>query len=415
MKGTKLIMILFVVFFVGNLNAQNDTLQSRKNAVNIYLDAENIQYIKDNITFVNYVRDLKNADVHILETTNSAGNGGEEYFYIFTGQNKYFGRNDTLKFNTTADNSNDEIRQKQVQILKLGLMQYVAHSQFANDISINFSKPITDVITEDKWRSWVINLNGYAFVRAESSYKNYSVWSSVNASKITDDIKIEIDYNNNINGSVFYFDDNPPVKSKTTSNFFSALVAKSLGNHWALGGKLGVGNSTYSNLKIKASALPTIEYNIFDYNKYNTIQLRIQYSVGAEYDIYYDTTIYNQTEQLLGLEKLGVAFKINKKWGYVNSSVSFSNYMYDFSKNSVNFQNSINIRLFKGFSVNFNGAYAIIHDQIGLPKQGLNYEEILLRQQENSTDFSYWLSAGISYTFGSIYNNVVNPRFNDIY
>jgi len=28
------------------------------------------------------------------------------------------------------------------------------------------------------------------------------------------------------------------------------------------------------------------------------------------------------------------------------------------------------------------------------------------------TDYNLWINAGLSYTFGSIYNNVVNPRFN---
>ena len=38
-------------------------------------------------------------------------------------------------------------------------------------------------------------------------------------------------------------------------------------------------------------------------------------------------------------------------------------------------------------------------------------EEILLNRQELATDYSYWGSMGVSYTFGSIYNNILNPRF----
>ena len=50
-------------------------------------------------------------------------------------------------------------------------------------------------------------------------------------------------------------------------------------------------------------------------------------------------------------------------------------------------------------------------DQLFLPKVGLSDEEILLQLQDLATDSRYSFSFGLSYTFGSIFNNVVNPRF----
>ncbi|HET7604058.1 MAG TPA: hypothetical protein VFK36_13630, partial [Gemmatimonadales bacterium] len=52
-----------------------------------------------------------------------------------------------------------------------------------------------------------------------------------------------------------------------------------------------------------------------------------------------------------------------------------------------------------------------VRDQLYLPAAGLTPEEILLQQQELATDYRYFISAGFSYSFGSIFNNVVNPRF----
>jgi len=51
--------------------------------------------------------------------------------------------------------------------------------------------------------------------------------------------------------------------------------------------------------------------------------------------------------------------------------------------------------------------------QLNIPKTSASYEDILLKQKEIASDYSFWMSAGLSYTFGSIYNNVVNPRFNN--
>jgi len=41
---------------------------------------------------------------------------------------------------------------------------------------------------------------------------------------------------------------------------------------------------------------------------------------------------------------------------------------------------------------------------------GATPEEIIARQQALATHYSYFTGFGLSYTFGSIYNNVVNPR-----
>ena len=59
------------------------------------------------------------------------------------------------------------------------------------------------------------------------------------------------------------------------------------------------------------------------------------------------------------------------------------------------------------------GNYSIIHDQLGLVKKALSTEEVLLRRRELESQFFYYTSLGCSYTFGSIYNNMVNPRFGD--
>jgi hypothetical protein len=53
----------------------------------------------------------------------------------------------------------------------------------------------------------------------------------------------------------------------------------------------------------------------------------------------------------------------------------------------------------------------MIHDQLSLPKEDIATEEILLQRKQLATQYQYWASIGFSYTFGSIYNNIVNPRF----
>jgi hypothetical protein len=71
----------------------------------------------------------------------------------------------------------------------------------------------------------------------------------------------------------------------------------------------------------------------------------------------------------------------------------------------------VELRLKKGLSLNVGGGGSWIRDQIYLPAGDATTEEILVRQRQLATSYSYSVYFGVSYTFGSIFNNVVNPRF----
>jgi hypothetical protein len=88
--------------------------------------------------------------------------------------------------------------------------------------------------------------------------------------------------------------------------------------------------------------------------------------------------------------------------------------MHDFSKYQVNLWGGISLKVLKGLSVFVDGGGSWIHDQLNLVKGEATLEEILLRRRELATTYEYFLGVGFSYTFGSIYTNVVNPRFGSV-
>ena len=59
--------------------------------------------------------------------------------------------------------------------------------------------------------------------------------------------------------------------------------------------------------------------------------------------------------------------------------------------------------------------YQFIHDQISLRKGDVSIEDIYLQRRELSTTYSYRTTVGITYRFGSIYNNVVNRRLDILF
>ena len=75
------------------------------------------------------------------------------------------------------------------------------------------------------------------------------------------------------------------------------------------------------------------------------------------------------------------------------------------------FFNSLDLRLFKGFSLFFFGQASLIRDQLYLPRGSLSDADRLLRLRQLATSYTYFMNFGLSYSFGSIFNNIVNPRF----
>jgi hypothetical protein len=72
---------------------------------------------------------------------------------------------------------------------------------------------------------------------------------------------------------------------------------------------------------------------------------------------------------------------------------------------------SLRVRIIKGLSLSLNGGVAYINDQMNLAKGELSEADRLLRLKEQATSYNIQGGVSITYTFGSIYNNVVNPRF----
>ena len=61
------------------------------------------------------------------------------------------------------------------------------------------------------------------------------------------------------------------------------------------------------------------------------------------------------------------------------------------------------------------GSYERVKDQVSLRKGSISEQEVLLRLQQLATDYDYFLSFGVTYRFGSIFNNIVNTRFNQLF
>lgn len=418
----KLSFNLLLVFFMGyifvpGLFSQeekiNDINELKKKAPKVYIDCSrcDIDYIRTEITFVNYVRDRKEADIHVLITTQRTGSGGREYTLAFIGQKEYADIQNTLIYISHKSDTEDEVRKGLVRVLKMGLIGYAARTPIANQISIKLEEKVKATSVEDKWNFWVFSISLHSFLNGQKTSKFTSIYGSISANRITPESKLRLGLSANFDESRFDIDETTSISSSSESRSLHGLYVKSLNDHWSIGGWFSLAYSSYRNIEFAINPAPAIEYNIFPYSESTRRQLRLLYKFGYSFSRYKEETIYDKISENLLNECLSATLELKEPWGTVTTSLEGSHYFHDFSKYRFNIFGELSFRIFKGLSLNVFGSYSRIHDQLSLPKGGATFEEILLRRKELSTDYSYFASIGLSYSFGSIYSNVVNPRF----
>jgi hypothetical protein len=414
-RGILSAILLLVSAFVPlafSQEGQADIETLKKTAPKVFIDCSScdLEYIKTEITFVNYVRDRKEALVHVLITRLTTGSGGLEYTLSFIGQGPYEGLNDEVKFFSSSTDTEDEIRKGQVKALKLGLAVYAARTPIASRMEIQYSEPTKPQAGPDKWKGWVFSLSGEGWFNGESSVQDHNWGLNVSANRTTPASKIRLGLSASFSKDRFTFEEET-VESVRESYSASGLYVFGLSNHWSWGIYLNAGSSTYENRRFSLSPQPAVEYNVFPYSQATRRQLRLMYRIGPESVRYRELTIYDKIQETLFRQSLSATLDVKEKWGSVSLSLSGAHYFHDPTKYNLNLWGSLQLNLFKGLNATVAGGGSRIHDQLSLIKGSATLEEVLLRRRQLETGYQYFVMFGLSYSFGSIYTNVVNPRF----
>jgi len=414
--GLSLFFLIAVPLVRSQQDAQNlDEL--KKAAPKVFLDGTrlDIDYIRTEITFVNYVRDRKEADVHVLITQQRTGGGGREYTITFIGLNTYEDLKNVLKFYSNRTETEDEIRKGLVQILKLGLASYAARTPIHKILSLGINGKVKPTSVVDKWDFWVFSFSSRGRLSGEESRKYTSIFGNVSINRVTPESRLRMGFSASLDESEFDSETEEGIyykeKSSTKSSAFDGLYVKSLGEHWSAGAFMNLSHSTYSNINFGSTVAPAVEYNFFPYSVSTRRQLRVLYRIGYNYSRYIEETIRDKKMDRLLNEILTITLSLSEPWGNAELSVEGSNYFKKFSYNRLRISSNLSLRILKGLALTIDGRYAVINDQLALRKSEVSVTELLLRRRELPTEFNYSISIGFSYTFGSVYSNVVNPRF----
>jgi hypothetical protein len=412
-------LVVFLLFlFPGRVAAQAPVAPPQSENVKVFIDCVNVycdsDFLRTEITFIDHVRDRKDADVHVLVTGESTGGGGTKYTVSFIGQKKYAGVDHLLEYVSASTSTGDEIRRGLASIIKMGLIHYVAGTRVASEIQITRPMPKTTqkaAPARDPWNYWFFRTSLSASVSGEKLTNRKYVYTSLTANRITDAWKTTGSLSFSYSQSHYTFSDGSSYTNYSRSANTGLLLVKSLSPHWSAGGRVSAARSTYLNEKLLFRVAPAIEYDLYPYSESTRRQLTFNYSLGASHFRYEEETIYDKMRENLASQVGVVSLNVKQPWGTIETQFEASQYLNAGGKNHLEVWNSLDIRLFKGFSFNTYGSIERLHDQIYLAKAGATPEEVLVQRRQLATSYSYYVSFGFSYSFGSIHNNIVNSRF----
>ena len=388
------------------------------NDLKIFLDCNvcDDTYMRQNLGNVQFVRDQGLSDVHLFFVTQRNGSGGRSYDIEFIGKNEFEDINYKLSFATDSNMTRDDERKRTLEYIKLGLVRFWIAKGNLTDVVV--SVPIPELESEDNsedekdpWNYWVFRVGANGFFNGQESNNSSNLNFNLSARRVTEKNKFSFRVRFGENKSTFTFDDEDIVAINTSKSLNVSDVI-SINDHWSYGIFGNIGTSTFSNYDLFWRLRPAIEYNFFRYQESAKKQLILSYRNGLVFNDYIERSVFAEDDELLFQHSILLGGSFRQEWGNINAEASFNQYLHDTTLNNLGFFLGASVRVFKGFNFNVSGNYRITRDQINLPAGDVSLEELLLQQQQLQSGYNYFVSIGFSYQFGSIYNSIVNPRFN---
>jgi hypothetical protein len=384
--------------------------------VKVFLDCNGCyaDFLRSEVSFVDYVRDRTEADVHLLITRAETGSGGTEFTLAFIGAGRFPQVTETIKTVTGSSDPDDVVRRQIANAVRIGLLRFVAREEVPRELAVTVrlgADEARPAAAADRWRNWVFSLRGSASFEGEESSRQRQLSAEISADRITPDWKVTLGAEVDHEREEFDLDEDDPVNVERRERDFNLLIVKALGEHWSIGARGEIESSTFDNTRLSMSAAPAVEFNVFPYSMYTRRQLRAQYAIGVSRFDYYETTLYGVTGETLPRHELSAAFEQRELWGSLDARVEWSQYLQDASKSRLEAEGEISVRLARGLSVAADVNASRIRDQLSIPARGATEEEVLLRLRRLQSGYEYRLGASVTYTFGSIFSSIVNPRF----
>lgn len=371
-------------------------------------------HIRNEVRFVNWVRDRADSDVYVLVTSQSTGGGGSSFLVTMTGQGRFAGDSVNLRFSTDQNATRAEERDALTARIAQGLVRYAVMTSAAANLRVLSEDVEPADLTpagpvRDPWNYWVFSVRADAELSGESREQERQFELAGSADRVTEQWIMEFDIQGSYEEQEFELTDRT-IHSVQRDYETSAGVARALARLWSAGVAVEVGTSSFANQDLYARVAGLLEYSLFPYSDFSRRRATIQYSVGVRHFDYEEITIYDKLSEQRADQELELTVQFQQPWGSATVELSGSHYLDNFRHNNLSSFVNLNVRLLRGLSLDVNGHYERVRDQIYISAGDATDEEVLLQRRALETGYRYRTSVGLRYTFGSIYNNIVNPR-----
>jgi hypothetical protein len=375
------------------------------------------EFLRDEITWVDFVRQAQDADVHLLSNQRETGGGGRELVLRFVGQGRFEGTTTELRVISEVAAPENERRAQVLRTVMVGLLSYAARESLPAGLDVTVRPPAAAAPVaapaNDIWNLWVFGVSAGASLEAEET-NSESRWDlTFTADRVTDRWKLAFGTRFDEQTETFDIEDEGELKVRRTERSVEWFVARGLGPHWSLGLDGEVASSTFGNTSFATRSAPAVEYSVFPYQEYATRQFVIQYQLGMEHARYTEITLFDRLRETRARHELSANLDQRQPWGSLEAGVEWSQYLHDRSRYRLEVDGELSVRITRGLSVEFEGQASRIRDQLSLPRRSATPEEVLLRLRELQSGYEVNFSIGVRYSFGSLFNNIVNPRFGD--
>ena len=401
-------------------------------ALRLYLDCDwgcDFTFLRSQVGYVNWVRNRQDAEVHILVTIQSGGNS-REYTFNFLGLERFEGTDQRLIYTSSFTDTDDERRRGIQRLLELGLVRYVLETPQAAGLVVEFengeeegephrdhfhaeSNSLVADAEDDPWNHWVYRLRLETNTRNEDRRDSQSYQASASAGRTTDMWRMGMGVFYSYRESNFEFEDGSTFKNVSRSTSYFGQVIRTLAPHWGLGVGASSRESTFLNLEDSYRAAAAVEYNFFPYSESSEREFTFAYFIGGTRLDYEEITVFDKTEETYADQGAYIAFGMERPWGEAHVDLQYSHFIEDFDRNRIEFSTDIEYHILRGLSFDVYAGVSRIRDQIYLPKGGATDAEVLVARRQLETDLSFRGGIQLRYTFGSIYNNVVNSRLSN--
>ena len=398
-------------------------------ALRLFLDCDwgcDFTFLRSQVDYVNWVRDRQDAEVHVLVTIQSGGNS-REYTFNFIGLERFESIDQRLIYTSSFTDTDDERRRGIQRLLELGLVRYVLETPQAEGLVVEFKngesqgeqhrdhfhpEPNTLVADpeDDPWNHWVYRLRLETDFRSEDRRDSQSYRASASAGRTTDMWRTGMGVFYSYRESNFEFEDGSTYKNVSRSTNYFGQVIRTLAPHWGVGVGASSRESTFLNLDSSYRAAAAIEYNYFPYSESSEREFTFAYFIGGTSLDYEEITVFDKLEETYTDQGAYIAFGMERPWGEAHIDLQYSHFIDDFDRSRIEFSTDVEYHILRGLSFDVYAGISRIRDQIYLPKGGATDAEVLVARRQLETDLSFRGGIQLRYTFGSIYNNVVNSR-----